>query len=128
MIGARARHGPHQEAQKSTSTGSSDRRTSFSNVSSSTSVMFAPAIVSSFFVGVLRGMWILRKSRYIEDYCLSRCRVTQTASSYEQLKLRLMAYRQLRCAIGSPDKIPDAWQQLALKERSASPAAGSVGV
>src|SRR5258708_35552108 len=44
-IGAMARHGPHQAAQKSNSTGVSDFRTSWSKFESVTSTIPFPAIV-----------------------------------------------------------------------------------
>src|SRR5208337_678471 len=43
-IGAMARHGPHQVAQKSTRTGVSDFRTSWSKLESFTSIMPLPAM------------------------------------------------------------------------------------
>src|SRR5690242_18948894 len=45
MVGVIWRHGPHHSAQKSTSTGTSDRSTSWSKLASVNSNVFKPAIL-----------------------------------------------------------------------------------
>src|SRR5690349_840076 len=48
MVGPSMRHGPHQAAQKSTTTGTSDCSTSFCQLSLVNSITFVAAMIQSF--------------------------------------------------------------------------------
>src|SRR6195256_44317 len=69
-MGAMARHGPHHEAQKSTSTGWSDFRTSWSKFASFTSRIASLAIIPPFEPLVLQ---TYRRHCYEPNYYPSTC-------------------------------------------------------